>query len=242
MGLVRTIIAFLFTFFCLVILFPVGLLGFLLSLLGPKKQMAWVVYSVAWLWGKGIIFISGCSLTVEGKENIPRQGSVCFVGNHQGYFDVILALANIGRPFGFIAKKELILVPFLDIWILLLGGLFIDRKNIRQAIRTMNSGIQKIRDGGSMLIFPEGTRSRGRGLLPFRSGAIRLATHSLAPIVPMAISGSYEVFEKNKLLHPVPVRIAFCPPISTADMSIEERRHNLVDQVRSAIEGALVSG
>ena len=90
-----------------------------------------------------------------------------------------------------------------------------------------------------MLIFPEGTRSKGRGLLPFRSGAVKLATNSLAPIVPIAITGSYEVFEKDYRVHAAPVRMVFCPPIDTASMNPEDRRHNLADQVRGIIEQAL---
>jgi 1-acyl-sn-glycerol-3-phosphate acyltransferase len=91
-----------------------------------------------------------------------------------------------------------------------------------------------------MLIFPEGTRSKGRGLLPFRSGAVKLAVNSLAPIVPIAVLGSYEVFEKDYRLHAVPVRMVFLPPVETASMSADERRHKLAEQVRGQIEGELV--
>jgi 1-acyl-sn-glycerol-3-phosphate acyltransferase len=87
-----------------------------------------------------------------------------------------------------------------------------------------------------MLIFPEGTRSKGRGLLPFKSGAIKLATHSSATIVPIAITGSYEVFEKHHRVKAASVRIVFCPSIITADMDREDRRTKLTDQVRSSIE------
>jgi 1-acyl-sn-glycerol-3-phosphate acyltransferase len=201
--------------------------------------MSWVVYRAAQYWAKTIIAITGCTLEVEGREHIPPKGGVCFVSNHVGVFDIILALAYIGRPFGFIAKKELLLIPLLNLWIYILGGLFIDRKNIRKAINTINLGIQKIQKGGGMLIFPEGTRSKGRGLLPFKSGAIKLATNSLAPIIPVAISGSYEVFEKHYRVHAAVVRMVFCPPVITADMSPDERRHKLTDQVRDAIEAAL---
>jgi len=120
-----------------------------------------------------------------------------------------------------------------------LGGLFIDRKNIRKAIKTINLGIKKLQEGKNMIIFPEGTRSKGRGLLPFRSGAIKLATNSLATIVPIAISGSYDVLEIDMRVHPAPVRIVFCPPIVTASMDPGERKHKLADNVQSIIEEAL---
>jgi 1-acyl-sn-glycerol-3-phosphate acyltransferase len=201
--------------------------------------MSWVINKLAQFWARGVIFVTGCSMEVEGLEHIPKQGGICFVSNHVGIFDIILALAYIGSPFGFIAKKELAYLPFFNLWVSILGGLFIDRKNIRKALKTINHGIKKLQDGNSMLIFPEGTRSKGRGLLPFKSGAIKLATQSLAPIVPIAITGSYDVFEKDYRVHAARVRMVFCPPINTAEMSSDDRRHHLADQVRSIIEAAL---
>ena len=239
MILVRTVLAFAYTVFAVVCYLPFGLSAFILSFLGLRKPMSWFNYGIAKFWSKGIIAISGCTIEVEGRENIPRRGGVCFVSNHGGIFDIILALAYIGRPFGFIAKKELLLIPLLDAWIAILGGLFIDRKNIRKALKTINLGIRKIEKGEAMLIFPEGHRSRGQGLLPFRSGAIKLATHSRAPLVPMAISGSYEVFEKDYRVHAVPLRLVFFPPINTEEMSPQDRRHTLADQVKAIIESAL---
>ncbi|MCL2129764.1 MAG: 1-acyl-sn-glycerol-3-phosphate acyltransferase [Treponema sp.] len=240
MVIIRSIFAYSFTIISVFALIPFGFPAFILSFFGLKKPMSWVIYRVVQFWARGIIFFAGCKMTVEGRENIPKKGGVCFVCNHIGVFDIVVALAYAGRPFGFIAKKELLYFPFFNLWIHMLGGLFIDRKNIRKAIKTINHGIKKIQNGFSMLVFPEGTRSRGRGLLPFRSGAVKLATQSLAPIVPMAISGSYDVFEVDYRVHVVPVKLVFCPPIITADMDPDQRRHRLADEVRGIIEAALV--
>jgi len=239
---IKTAAIFIYAALTVPILLAPALPLFIVSLFGMKKPVSWIVYRLAQIWGRSLIAITGCRVTVEGTEHIPRKGSVCFTCNHEGIFDIVLALAYIGRPFGFIAKKELALIPLLNIWILILGGLFIDRKNIRKAVKTINLGIQKIQKGGGMLIFPEGTRSKGRGLLPFRSGAIKLATNSLAPIVPVAISGSSEVFEKDFCLHSAALRLVFCPPIITADMPPDDRRHKLADEVRGIIETTLNRG
>jgi len=236
---VKTLSVFVVTALAMVLLLILGLPAFVLSFLGLRKPMTWLVYRLAQGWARGLILLTGCTMEVEGREHIPPKGSVCIVSNHVGIFDIILALAYIGRPFGFIAKKELLLIPLLNVWIYILGGLFIDRNNIRKAINTIKLGIEKIQKGDGMLIFPEGTRSKGRGLLPFKSGAIKLATHSSAVIVPVAITGSYEVFEKNKRVNAASVRVVFCPPIVTADMNPEDRRKNLSEQVRSKIEAAL---
>ena len=239
MEIVRTVLAFAYTVFSVVVYIPFGLVALPFGFLGLKKPMSWFIYRIAWFWSRGIIAITGCDVTVEGREHIPRQGGVCFVSNHGSIFDIILALAYIGRPFGFVAKKELALIPVFNAWISILGGLFIDRKNLRKALKTINLGIRKIEKGNGMLIFPEGHRSKGQGILPFRSGAIKLATQSRAPIIPMAISGSYDVFEKDYRVHSVPVRVTFCPPILTADMSPQDRRHQLAEQVRGIIQETL---
>ena len=241
MSHIKTGLVFFFTILIMILFIPIGIAAFVLGFVGLKMFTSWGIYKIAQLWARGVIIITRCKMTVSGREYIPKKGSVCFTSNHVGVFDIILALAYIGRPFGFIAKKELAFLPFINLWIYILGGLFIDRKNIRKAITTINKGIKKIQKGGSMLIFPEGTRSKGRGLLPFRSGAIKLATNSLATVVPIAISGSYEVFEKENLVKAAPVKLVFCPPIITKDMSKEERRSELLDQVRNAIEEALAS-
>ncbi|MDR0512404.1 MAG: 1-acyl-sn-glycerol-3-phosphate acyltransferase [Treponema sp.] len=235
----KTIAAFSYTILAAIVFLVVAIPASIASLLGLKKTAANVVYFMGKIWGRGIIAITGCRMTVEGRENIPRGGGVCFVSNHVGMFDIVLALAYIGRPFGFIAKRELRMLPVFNLWIYILGGLFIDRKNIRNAIKTMNHGIEKIQKGNAMLIFPEGTRSKGQGLLPFRSGSIKLATNSLAPIVPIAISGSYDVFEKNHSVRPVAVRMVFCPPIPTVNIAADERRSKLADLVRDTIGAAL---
>jgi 1-acyl-sn-glycerol-3-phosphate acyltransferase len=241
MAFVKTVAVFGITIFIMIAAIPLGILAFILSYLGLKRPMAWVIYSIGRIWALILIKCTGCDLRISGREHIPARGGVCFVSNHASVFDIILALALIGRPFGFVAKKELLLIPFINMWISLLGGLFIDRKNIRKAMATINRGIRRLKAGDGMLIFPEGTRSKGKGLLPFHSGSLKLATQAGVPIVPMAISGSYDVFEKTYRVQAAPVRVVFSPPVSTADLPPEERKKILTDRIRGVIEQALLS-
>ncbi|MDR1373579.1 MAG: 1-acyl-sn-glycerol-3-phosphate acyltransferase, partial [Treponema sp.] len=201
--------------------------------------MRFIIYKVAQNWSRFLIRRTGCSLSAEGMEHIPRKGSLCIAANHQSIFDILLALALVGRPFGFIAKKELALIPFLNLWILLLGGLFIDRKNTRKALATINKGIERIRKGGAMIVFPEGTRSKGRGLLPFKPGSLKLAAKSGAQVVPMALTGSYDIFEKTHRIRAAPVRVIFSPAIDTTALPAEDKKQRLTDQVYRAIAEAL---
>jgi 1-acyl-sn-glycerol-3-phosphate acyltransferase len=238
MAVVKTFFVFFVTVLTLIIYMPACILAFILSFLGLKNPMAFLVHKIAQTWARQVIFVTGCTLTVEGRENIPKKGGLCFVSNHGSIFDIILALAYIGRPFGFIAKKELILVPFIDMWISVLGGLFIDRGHPRKALKTINKGALRLKSGGGALIFPEGRRSRGEGLLPFHPGSFKLATQAGVPIVPMAITGSYDVFERYGRVHACPVRLVFCAPVNTEKIPPEERKL-LAGKVREIIGEAL---
>jgi 1-acyl-sn-glycerol-3-phosphate acyltransferase len=236
---IRTFYGFAYLILALIILAVPGCILALVCLTPLKKNAVFMMYKIAQAWALGLLAMTRIHPRVSGRESIIRRGGMCFVANHSGIFDIILLLAYAGRPFGFIAKKELSYIPFLNIWILLLGGHFIDRKSPRKAMKTINKGIEHIRKGGSMLIFPEGTRSLGRGLLPFRQGAFKLALESAMPIVPVAITGSYEVFEKHKLFIRCPVSISFGTIIAVGDAEDSKRR--LASDTRSAIETMLRS-
>jgi 1-acyl-sn-glycerol-3-phosphate acyltransferase len=233
--LIKTILIFFPVVGAVIILTPIGLFCLIFSLLGLRDLMMLCMYRVAQGWARLVIALSGCRITVLGRENIPRKGGICFVSNHGSIFDILLILAYAGRPFGFTAKKELSYVPLLNMWIALLGGLFIDRKNARKALRAFDKGIRRIRSGWAMIIFPEGHRSRGQGLLPFHPGSLKLATQAEVPIIPVALAGSYEVFEKSYRLHSVPVGIFFGAPIPTAGLPPEERKQRLADRTRALI-------
>jgi 1-acyl-sn-glycerol-3-phosphate acyltransferase len=237
--MILTVFAFAYVILTAILLFPFGLIATALSLLGLRKLMALAIYKIGQGWALVLISLIGCKVAVSGRENIPREGGVCFVSNHDGYFDIVLLLAYCGRPIGFVAKKELLFLPFINIWIYMIGGLFIDRSAIRKAVKTINKGVRRIQSGGGMIIFPEGHRSKGRGLLPFHPGSLKLATMAEAPIVPTAISGSYDVFEKTGRVARSSIKLAFCPPVFTADLPSADRKLILSDKVYAVIKGQL---
>jgi len=238
-AMIKTIVLFIITISSMLFVTPFGIIGFLLSLVGLRKAMSFAMCYIGVGWGQFMFALLGCKVTALGRENIPRKGGVCFVSNHSGLFDIVLLLRYLGRPFGFVAKRELIFVPILNIWISMLGGLFIDRKNPRNALKTINKGVERIKAGSAMVIFPEGHRSRGQGLLPFHPGSLKLATQSGAVIVPVAITGSRDVFEVDYRVHSVPLRIVFCKPINTADIPVADRKQALSDQIYGVIKAAL---
>ena len=237
--MIKTVVCFIPVVLAMLVLTPIGCVVVVLSLFGLRRPMSVLMYRIAQGWALMLITLIGCKMRVSGRENIPRSGGVCFVSNHGSIFDIVLLLAYAGRPIGFVAKKELLLIPFLNMWISVLGGLFIDRKNVRSAIRTINKGIARIRSGGAMIVFPEGHRSRGQGLLPFHPGSLKLATQAEAVIVPVALAGTYDVFEKNYRVNAVPVTVAFGRPINTADLPTADRKLILSDQIYAVIKETL---
>jgi 1-acyl-sn-glycerol-3-phosphate acyltransferase len=239
MTFIKTAFVFLIVGVTVLLATPLGLLIFILMCLGLRSAVSSLTCLVEQIWGWVLIWIVGCDIKIRGRENIPQKGGLCFVSNHCGYFDIVLILATAGRQIGFIAKKELMFIPFINFWILLIGGFFIDRKSVRKSSATIKAAVKRIRAGDSILIFPEGHRSKGQGLLPFHSGSFKLATEAEAPIVPVSITGSYEVFEKTGRVTAAPVRVVFGKPIMTRDIPAGDRRQALSDHVRELIAAGL---
>lgn len=134
--------------------------------------------------------LSGCKVTVRGKENIPTDTPVLYVGNHRSYFDILIYHESIGTPVGFIAKKEMEKIPLLPLYMNDIGCLFLDRNDIKQGMETIKQGAEFMKMGHSMVLFPEGTRNQTDTLLPFKEGGYKMAEKAKCPIVPVAVSGS----------------------------------------------------
>lgn len=139
---------------------------------------------------------------LEGWEDLPadlREGRrpVVFVGNHTSLLDPPLLISTLPSHPVFVAKRELARVPFLGWVIWLAGFIFIDRGRREQAVASLGRAARRIRDGQSIVAFPEGTRSTEGGLLPFKKGAFALAWEAQVPVVPVAIHGGPEILPKH---------------------------------------------
>ncbi|WP_217589795.1 lysophospholipid acyltransferase family protein [Lentibacillus saliphilus] len=154
-----------------------------------------------------VIHKIGTPVHVHGAERVP-EGPVLYVANHQGIFDIVTFLGFLGRPVGFIAKKEIQKLPIISKWMELIHCVFMDRTDRRQSVKAIQQGIQHLKNGHSMVIFPEGTRSKTNELNEFKPGSLRLALKADVPIVPVAIDGTYEMLEaKNGHIQPSTVHI-----------------------------------
>lgn len=149
---------------------------------------------------KAILFCAGTRVKIEGYENVPLE-PVLFISNHRSMFDIVLAYANVDKRLAFVGKKETRSMVLVG-WIMeLMGGMFLDRNDIRQGMEVINKAIDFIKkDGYSIWICPEGTRSKTADeseLLPFHSGSFHVALKSGCKIVPVRIKGSREIFEAH---------------------------------------------
>ncbi|MCG1023158.1 lysophospholipid acyltransferase family protein [Sutcliffiella horikoshii] len=164
-------------------------------------------------WAKTLVKLTGSEIEVIGEEKIP-QGPVLFVSNHQGNFDVPILIGFLQKPLGFISKVEVKKIPLVPRWMEAMNCVFIDRKDRRKAIQSIREGVQTLKDGHSLVIFPEGTRSKGNEMGDFKKGGLRLATDSKVPVVPITISGSYRIMEESKFgFQPAHVRVTVHDPI-----------------------------
>ena len=178
---------------------------------------------------KFILWVAGTKVTVIGEENVPKDTPVLYIGNHRSYFDIVLTYSRCPIRTGYIAKKEMEHYPLLSNWMRYLHCLFLDRKDIKQGLKTILTAIEKVKSGISICIFPEGTRSKSADetvLLPFHEGSFKIATKSGCAIIPMSINNTAEIFEahmpKIKSTHVV---LEYGKPIYVKDLSKEDQKH-----------------
>lgn len=184
-------------------------------------------------WADGRLKWASVTLHTSGLENIPQE-PVVFVGNHQGNFDIPIVMTTLPRA-GILAKQELTKLPFICTWMKLMGCVFIDRKSPRQSVAALGEAIKQVEAGRSMMVFPEGTRSKGSNMGEFKAGAFKIALKTKVPIVPVCIDGSYKVMEQNgNWIKPATVTLKVLPAIATAGLD-KEAAKALPAQVRALI-------
>ncbi len=190
-------------------------------------------------WMGTLMRIAGCRVETRGLENIPAGRAVVFTPNHQSDYDIPILLTVLDRPHAFVAKKEADKIPLVRTWMRLFDCVFLDRANPRQAIGALRDASALVERGESVIVFPEGTRSRGDRMGEFKSGAFRIALKTGAPVVPVVIDGSYRIMEANhNLMRPGTVRVTFLPPMETRGLDRDAQKA-LPDEVAARIARCL---
>jgi 1-acyl-sn-glycerol-3-phosphate acyltransferase len=201
----------------------------------PFDRQGKVGHYYAKLWGKVALLANGVKVEVEGMEQLSGKGPYIFMSNHQGYYDIFALLSHLPYQFKWLAKKELFSIPFLGWTMAAVRYISIDRGGTRDTVEAMNEAAQKIRDGMSVVIFPEGSRSPDGSIQPFKKGGFTLAIKSRVPIVPVSISGSRDIMPKDRLTAtPGEIRILVGHPIETESCALKDREW-LMKKVRETI-------
>ena len=223
----RIIPVALFVILFLIIGIPVLGIEWLIGKISKKTMDYSSLRSVLWAF-KVFVRLAGIELTVIGEENVPDE-PVLFIGNHRSYFDIVITYARCKNLTGYIAKKEMEKIPLLSTWMRYLHCLFLDRKDIKQGLKTILTAVDKVKSGISICIFPEGTRNRNKDeldMLPFHEGSFKIATKANCPIIPIAISNSANIFEAHfPKISPAKVVVEYGKPIYPDELSKEDKRH-----------------
>ncbi len=228
---------FWFVYFCiyLIAIYPSLLKVKRLEELEKTDEHDQLTNETAKKWARALVKFAGVTVSTRGNEKIP-SGSVLFVSNHQGNFDIPLLLGYVEKPKAFIAKIELLKFPLIRTWMTHMKCVFMDRSDVRQSLKVINQAADHLKEGYSMVIFPEGTRSKGENLGEFKAGSLKLALKAKVPIVPITISGSYKIMEQNGIIiKPAHVEITIHDPIPTTSLTKEDATE-LPERVREVIE------
>lgn len=237
--MLRTIGWFIYFWLYLIIIQPTLLRVNRLEGMGKIAEHDQLTYQTAKKWAHSLVKLAGVSVVTKGEENIPSEGPVLFVSNHQGNFDIPLLIGYIDKPKAFIAKIELLKLPLIRTWMTHLKCVFMDRSDIRQSLKVINQAADHLKEGYSMVIFPEGTRSKGDKLGEFKPGSLKLALKAGVPIVPIVIRGSYKIMEQNGfIIKPTHVEITIFEAIPTTGLT-KEQVSELPERVRKTIEQGL---
>lgn len=212
--MIRLILVAVYLFLFLILGIPVLIAEWLIGKRNPGLRDRSSKAIVGWGF-RCIRFLAGAKVIVRGEENIPKDSAVLFVGNHRSYFDIVFSYTHFPGITGYVAKKEMLRYPLLNNWMRNIHCLFLDRKNIKEGLKTILAGVEEVKKGVSLCIFPEGTRNKVNDtFLPFHDGSFKIAERGGVPVVPMTILNCADVFEDHMpWIRKTTVVIQFEPPV-----------------------------
>jgi 1-acyl-sn-glycerol-3-phosphate acyltransferase len=197
-------------------------------------------HRIALLWSSVGLLAAGARVAVEGAELVPDGHSVVFMGNHQSNFDIMALFKAIPHRFNWLAKEELFKLPVFGASIRSAGYIPVNRSDGRDSLKSLDNAAELVRQGTSVVIFPEGTRSNDGKLLTFKRGGFILAKKAGAPIVPFSISGSMNINPPDNffMLRSGVITIRFSPAVIPEEMDSSQQTI-IMEKVRQAIANGL---
>ena len=235
----RLVIVAIFVILYLILTIPLMLVTLIIKIFNKQAADRFALFVVNKLGFNICRIVAGVRIKVIGRDKIP-DGAVLYICNHRGFFDTITTYPQVKGPTGYVAKKDILYAPLLNVWMILLHCQFLDRKKPRSGMDMLLKSIELIKQGISICIFPEGTRNRdpeSTDLLPFHAGSFKIATKTGCPIVPITVINANKVWEDHfPWMHGKNMVIEYGDPIYTADLSKEELKavpdtvHDIIEQ------------
>ena len=222
--MIRFLLIALLLFLYLLLGIPVLLVEKLVAKINPHARDISCLRMVQWAF-KLMLWITGADISYIGRENVPKDRAVLYVGNHNSYFDILLTYSQCPGLTGYVAKSEMLRYPLLRDWMKRLYCVFLDRSDLRAGMQMILTCIDYIKNGISICIFPEGTRSKDGQMQPFHEGSLKMAAKTGCPIIPMAISNSAQIFENHMpFVRPCKVIVEYGVPVYPKELSKEDQK------------------
>jgi 1-acyl-sn-glycerol-3-phosphate acyltransferase len=228
--------AFIINFRAFIMLFVTLMwtaIGIVIMIINPTGRLyLWLAHLT---WSRQLLWLGGLPLTVRGLEHIDTKQSYVVCVNHQSLLDIPVLFAALPIPIRFLAKKSLFYIPIFGWSMWAAGFIPVDRNGGKKARDSLKHAALKIRNGRSVTVFPEGTRSLDGKIHEFKAGAFILAIESGSPVLPVVIKGTYESAPKNVIrVTPHPIEVIVGAPILTQGVDIKDR-HVLQASIRNTM-------
>jgi 1-acyl-sn-glycerol-3-phosphate acyltransferase len=212
------------------------LMATLAILLVPFNRRGRAFHWCARVWARIVLKVASIRVSAKGLEHLQLAKNYIFAANHASYFDIPALLRALPGQIRIVYKRELTRLPFFG-WAMRLGSFIaIDRTDSREAIESLEKAAREIRQGSSVLLFAEGTRTQDGKLQSFKRGAFALAVRSRVAIVPVTVNGSFSILPKKALrVNPGNIEVIIHPPVGTNGCNGKEGEMHLMQRVRSVI-------
>lgn len=195
-------------------------------------------YYPAHIWSKCVCYLLFIKVKVKGRENIDKNTSYVFVANHQGAFDIWAIYGFLNHNFKWLMKKGLEKIFLVGYACRKAGHIFVDDTKLASIKDTIKESEETLRDGMSLVIFPEGSRTWDGKMIPFKRGAFMLASEFYLPVVPLTIDGSFKAMPRFTYnATPCTITLTIHPPVFPGEKGFNTKL--LMAQCREIIESAL---
>lgn len=210
-----------------------GSLSLLSSLFDKSGR---IQHRIARIWARGCVRISGSRLKVVGAENLHKHPVAVYAANHTSYMDTPVIFSTLPFQFRILAKKELWTMPFIGWHLNRSGQIPVDTVSPNATVSSLGAGVRALRGGMPLFVFPEGGRTPDGAIQPFLAGAAFLAIRAQVPLVPIALSGVYDLLPiHTRHFYPGDITLTVGEPISTAGLTIRQT-DELNTRLRATIE------